>query len=306
MNWNRRDFFRASAIPAAGISVATATPSTLVAGMPCSGGSPAPAYAIGLSQVSLYQTIGSGKLDPLDYPQFAMDQFGIQRIDVCDRVMPAVNDRLPFLEKVRARSEQAGTDIFLLRVDSLRLVSDDPKDRIAEVNRFYQRVDQAAVVGARYLRIWLNVGSGSFGSQAVRAACGLKRLADYAATKQISIVVEPGIDLSRNGLWLARVMKDVDHPNCGSMPNFGKFGAYDQYAGTAALMASANVISAKSHAFDEEGLELQTDYPKQFQMMVDSGFDGIVLIEFEGKKSEVEGIKATQKLLQRLQETSAI
>jgi hypothetical protein len=37
--------------------------------------------------------------------------------------------------------------------------------------------------------------------------------------------------------------------------------------------------------------------------VVDSGFNGIVAIEYEGKKlAPVEGVKATQKLLQRFQD----
>ncbi len=139
-----------------------------------------------------------------------------------------------------------------------------------------------------------------------RAVDGLKRLADYAATNQVSVAVEPGAGASRNGLWLARVIEEVDHPNCGSLPDFGKLGKFDKYASTTALVPSASVIAAKSYAINEAGLELQSDYPRLFQMIVNAGFRGIVAIQYEGQQSEVEGVKATQKLLQRLQESFSV
>jgi len=141
--------------------------------------------------------------------------------------------------------------------------------------------------------------------QTSRAIEGLTRLADYAATKGVTIAVQQGVGISRNGLWLASVINEVDHPNCGSVPDFGKSGRSDNYADTAALMTSARVISAKSYVFDEEGLELKSDYPKLLRMSIEAGFRGTVMIEFEGKRSEVAGVKATQKLLQRLQESLA-
>lgn len=302
MNWSRRDFFRVSATPAAGLCLAAAPEHALADQAPSIDQR---IYTIGLSQYSLHRMFSTGKIDPLDYPQFAIDQFGIKEIDVFDRAMPPVNERLPFLEKVRSRSEQAGTNIFLMMVEPIRLVSDNPADRKEELNRFHRLVDQANVVGASFLRVFLDGGKGSLDRQTARSVDGLKRLADYAETKKVALAVEAGVGSCRNGLWLARVMKEVDHPFCGSMPDFGKFGGHDKYAGTAALMASANVISAKSHAFNEEGLELQSDYPKLFQVIVDAGFRGIVAIEYEGNQSEVEGVKATQKLLQRLQESLA-
>lgn len=78
-----------------------------------------PTYSIGLSQTSFRRKIRCGELDPLDFRAFAMDTFGISQIDIFDDAMPSVEHRLSFLEKMRARSEQAGTNIFMM-IDPVR------------------------------------------------------------------------------------------------------------------------------------------------------------------------------------------
>ena len=46
---------------------------------------------------------------------------------------------------------------------------------------------------------------------------------EFAEPHQIAVIVENHGGLSSNGEWLAGVMKLVDHPNCGTLPDFGNF-----------------------------------------------------------------------------------
>ena len=55
-------------------------------------------------------------------------------------------------------------------------------------------------------------------------------------------------------------------------------------------MPFAKGVSAKSHDFDAEGNETQTDYLKMMKIVLDAGYRGYVGIEYEGGKlSEPEG-----------------
>jgi sugar phosphate isomerase/epimerase len=61
------------------------------------------------------------------------------------------------------------------------------------------------------------------------------------------------------------------------------------------------VVSAKIHEFTKDGMSREFDYPRLMKSVVDSGFTGIVAIEYEGKElGAVEGVKAAQALLQKL------
>ncbi|MGH9800298.1 MAG: sugar phosphate isomerase/epimerase family protein, partial [Blastocatellia bacterium] len=131
-------------------------------------------------------------------------------------------------------------------------------------------------------------------------------LTEFGAQHKIAVIVENHGGLSSNGKWLAGVMKLVNHPNCGTLPDFGNFRLseteeYDRYQGVTEMMPYAKAVSAKTHDFDERGEEIQIDYHKMMKIVLDAGYRGFVGIEYEGEKmSEADGIKATKKLLERV------
>ncbi len=120
------------------------------------------------------------------------------------------------------------------------------------------------------------------------------------------MLVENHGGLSSNGAWLSEVIRAVDLPNCGTLPDFGNFQirkgkTYDRYKGVAELMPFAKAVSAKSHDFDDAGNETHTDYRRMMTIVLNAGYRGTVGIEYEGKRlSEREGILATKRLLERV------
>ena len=67
------------------------------------------------------------------------------------------------------------------------------------------------------------------------------------------------------------------------------------------LMPFARAVSAKSNDFDEAGNEVHTDYERMLDIVLDAGYEGYIGIEYEGSElPEVEGIRRTQALLQRV------
>jgi hypothetical protein len=68
-------------------------------------------------------------------------------------------------------------------------------------------------------------------------------------------------------------------------------------------MPFAKGVSAKSHAFDAEGNETQTDYRKMLKIVLDAGYHGYIGVEWEGgEPSEKEGILLTKRLLERVRD----
>ena len=100
-------------------------------------------------------------------------------------------------------------------------------------------------------------------------------------------------------------MKQVDLPNCGTLPDFGNFSLgggkwYDRYKGVEELMPFAKAVSAKSRQFDEAGNESQTDYPRMMKIVRAAKYGGWVGIEWEGgSPSEHEGILLTKRILEK-------
>jgi sugar phosphate isomerase/epimerase len=129
----------------------------------------------------------------------------------------------------------------------------------------------------------------------------LSKLADYAAAYNINIIVENHGGLSSDGKWLSEIMKTVNKPNCGTLPDLGNFYEYDRYQGVADLMPFAKGVSGKTYNFDSEGLETKVDYVKMMKIIADSGYSGYIDVEYEGSVlTEDEGIKASISLLKKV------
>ena len=120
------------------------------------------------------------------------------------------------------------------------------------------------------------------------------------------MIVENHGGYSSDGKWLSDVMKKVNNPFCGTLPDFGNFRIkageeYDKYKGVKELMPFAKGVSAKTHDFDDKGNETDIDYKKMLKIVKKAGYTGYIGIEFEGRNlSEDEGIKATKTLLERI------
>lgn len=250
------------------------------------------------------------------------DKFGMQP-----------KDRVYLLE-LKKRSDDLGMDNVLIMCDGVGKLGDSNKERRENaVEGHYAWVEAAKLIGCHSIRV--NASSDmklSPEDQAGLCADGLRSLCDFAKQHEIGVIVENHGGLSSDGAWLASVMEKVGRKNCGTLPDFGNFyivknrgndkkyqkakeafardGAYhenadgleyDRYQGIKDLMPYAKGVSAKSHDFDAKGEELHTDFHKAMKIVKDSGYRGYVGIEYEGKDlSEVDGIKATQVLLEKV------
>jgi sugar phosphate isomerase/epimerase len=179
----------------------------------------------------------------------------------------------------------------------------DDKARTQAIENHFPWVEAAKRLGCHSIRV--NAASkGSFEEQQKLAADGLARLSEFAGQLGMNVIVENHGGLSSNGEWLAGVMKLVNRPNCGTLPDFGNFHDYDRYRGVEELMPFAKGVSAKSHEFDDAGNEVRTDYDRMLRLVLAAGYRGWVGIEYEGTAlPEADGIRATKKLLERVRDS---
>jgi sugar phosphate isomerase/epimerase len=260
-------------------------------------------YEVGLSMYSLRQLFEArgGDLDALDYPQFAKNTFGITEIDVWNGGFPEDKREDPaYYRELKKRADKAGSNFFLLMAGA---VDSEHKDLKAQAADFNKQTDFAKILGAKYVRVFLKAPKKVERKESLKkAAAALRPIANYAKSKGLVIVIEPmPKQYSGDGVYLADLAKRMNHPALRLMPDFGKMRFDDPYAGTVAMMPYTDVVSAKSHEFDPDGGSREFDYQRLMKSIVDAGFTGIVAIEYEGKElGPVEGVKATQKLLKKL------
>lgn len=260
---------------------------------------------ISLAQWSLHRALFAKELDPLEFPAAAKREYGIDAVEYVNTFYKGKERDAAYIGELKKRCTELGVTSLLVMCDGIGALGDpDEGARRKAVEGHRPWLDMAKELGCHSVRV--NAESrGEREEQSRLAADGLRRLTELAAPMGLNVIVENHGGLSSDGAWLAATIRRVDHPNCGTLPDFGNFiiapgRVYDRYTGVAELMPYAKAVSAKSHDFDAEGNEIHTDYRRMLGIVHEAGYRGYVGIEYEGTKlSEPEGIRATKRLLER-------
>jgi sugar phosphate isomerase/epimerase len=303
----RRDF----------IETAMTTATALIAG---SAFQAKPSLQISLAEWSLHRGIQAGNIDHLDFPAIA-SQFNIGAVEYVNgcfgsykRDFKEAGKDQSYLRELLTRSNGAGITNHLIMVDDegpLALPSDS--ERLAAVENHKKWLDAAKFLGCKTVRVNLH-GTGETSAKKTASIDSLSRLGEFAGLMGLNVVVENHGSDSSKGWWLAEIMRQVNMPNVGTLPDFGNFcishpwgtteGAcddyYDRYKGIEEMLPFAKGVSAKSYDFDSNGEQPKIDYKRLLAIVKASGFAGYIGIEFEGaNQPETEGILKTRALLER-------
>src|SRR6056297_305444 len=247
-----------------------------------------------------------GDMDPLYFAKHSRELFGINAIEYVNTFyFDKANDQ-SYLNELKNVADNEGVRSVLIMCDAEGALGDpDEAARQQAVENHYKWIEMAKFLGCHSIRV--NAQSqGSYEEQSDRAADGLRRLSEYAASENINVIVENHGGLSSNGDWLTTTIEKVNLPNCGTLPDFGNFNispneTYDRYKGTRQLMKYAKGVSAKTNDFRENGEEENMDYLRLMRIVKDAGYTGYVGIEYEGENySEREGIILTKELLEKV------
>ena len=297
---NRRDFIKKSTSIAGGVTLSGISAISLSS---CEKTLP---FKISLAEWSLHRTIRANKIDHLDFVEIAKNKFDISAIEYVNVFFLNKADDRSYLEEMKLRADDLGVISLLIMCDAEGNLGDpDTKSRTKAIENHYKWVEAAKLLGCHSIRVNAR-SSGSYEEQIKLAVDGLRQLTNFGVDRNVNIIIENHGGLSSNGTWLAEVIRQVDHPHCGTLPDFGNFQVeqgqwYDRYQGVKELMPYAKAVSAKSNSFDSEGNETHTDYYKMMKIVLDAGYDDYVGIEYEGNElNEMDGIRATKKLLERV------
>lgn len=266
-------------------------------------------FEISLAQWSLHKTLFAKKLDNLDFPAKAKNEFGINVVEYVNTFFKDKAEDTNYLNELLKRSRDIGVKNHLIMIDGEGGLGDtDDKKRMKSVENHYKWIHAAKHLGCSTIRVNA-YGEGSREDVHQAAVDGLSKLGEYGSKEGINVIVENHGGYSSDGQWLSSVMKKVGKANVGTLPDFGNFclkrennkcvDEYDKYKGTEELMPFAKGVSAKSH-FDGAGNEEEIDYVKMLRIVRNAGFNGYIGIEYEGSAlSEDEGIRRTKALLQK-------
>jgi sugar phosphate isomerase/epimerase len=262
-------------------------------------------FEISLAQWSFYRSLFGGKFTNMDFPAKAKNEFGIDIVEYVSVFFNKKETDKAYLKELKQRTDDLGVRNHLIMVDGEGDLGDvSVTARQQAIENHYKWVAAAKFLGCKTIRVNA-AGKGSRQEVSDAVVDGLSRLTDFAKAQKINVIVENHGGYSSDGKWLADVMKKVNSPYCGTLPDFGNFKIspteeYDSYLGVKELMPYAKGVSAKTFNFNEKGEETKIDYQRMFDIIKKSGWTGIVGIEYEGDGPESEGIMLTKKLLEKV------
>ena len=315
----RRDFLKTSALASGAVLLGSACRESAEAGSAPTAS--ADLYHVSLAQWSLHKAIFGGDLDPLDFAVVARQEFGIGGIEYVNGLFTDRRTDAEYLQALQSRADGEGVQSLLIMCDGEgRLGDPDETARQTTIDNHRRWLDAAAFLGCHSIRV--NAASeGDWDTQRDLAADGLRRLTEIAAEQNLNVIVENHGGISSNGAWLAEVMETVDHPRCGTLPDFGNWnmgaeqGEYDPYQGLTNLMPFAKAVSFKTHrvAEDPSGPHFrfqgsnreygEIDFVRLMRITLDAGYRSWVGIEFEGSDvGEIEGIRRSKAILDHIHE----
>jgi sugar phosphate isomerase/epimerase len=251
-------------------------------------------YKISLAEWSLHRAIGKGTVTNLDFPRIAKKTYGLDAVEYVSTFFKGKSEDQAYLTKYGVKS-------LLIMVDGEGSLADTSLAmRTKAIENHYKWVKAAKFLGCHSIRVNA-AGRGTMGQMQTAAIDGLGRLAEYASGYGINVIVENHGGNSSIAKWLIEIMKTINKPNCGVLPDLGNFYEYDRYKGVTEMMPYAKGVSGKTYEFDADGNETKVDYVKMMKIISDSKYTGYIDVEYEGNTlSEDEGIKASIALLKKV------
>ncbi|MBT8261285.1 MAG: sugar phosphate isomerase/epimerase [Bacteroidia bacterium] len=270
---------------------------------------------LSLAQWSLHVRYEAQDANPFNFAKDAKE-LGFDTVEFVTQLYTKQIQELGFqavIDSLKNENERHGVSCNLIMVDDEGDLADpDEAARNIAVENHKKWVDAAVELGGHSIRV------NTFGSNdpevwSRTVVDGLKKLSEYAATKNISVLCENHGWLSSDADKLMAAIAEVNMPNCGTLPDFGNWCVKrakgerwgecveeypDYYKGIELMMPAAKAVSAKANRFDENGDETRIDYYKMLQIVKNAGYTGYIGIEFESEKiNEPTGIRATRDLI---------
>jgi len=269
-----------------------------------------PFFEISLAEWSLHKTLRAGKLTNMEFPAKTKNDFGINAVEYVNQFFMDKAKNQYYLQELKQRTVDLDVKNVLIMIDAEGpLGSTNDKERKTAVENHYKWVEAAKFLGCHSIRVNA-AGEGTAQDVSSAAVNGLSSLTEFADDYDIGIIVENHGGYSSNGKWLSNVIRQVNMPGCGTLPDFGNFcitrkdgictEEYDRYKGVEELMPFAKGVSAKSGKFDANGMEERIDYYRVMKTVKDAGYKGYIGIEYSGEIPEDQGIIATKKLLEKM------
>jgi sugar phosphate isomerase/epimerase len=266
-------------------------------------------FEISVAAWSLHKEILSGQLKAKEAFRVVREELDLGAFELVNTLLEVPTAR--YVASLRQESERHAVKVPLVMCDAEgELGHVDENERRRAVRNHLKWIYVAADLGCAAIRVnWGGASAGTEKDQRLqeelisRSAPSFRALVELAAREGVAVIVENHWGPSSHPEILVRLMRAVDSPHFGTLPDFGNFPAdVDRYEAVDKMMPWAKAVSAKCYDFGPDGGETRIDFERMLSICVDRhGYHGYIGVEFEGERlAERDGIRACRDLLLRL------
>jgi sugar phosphate isomerase/epimerase len=250
----------------------------------------------------------------LDLPKICREQFGITGLEFVNQFFE--NPTLSYLRNLKKQGEQNGVAFVRIMVDEEGpMAALDKAERHEAAVAHRKWIDIAHYLGCKDIRCNVYGGPGDWKQDrdfASRAAESFNNLLEYSQGSGLDLCIENHGGASSNADMLVSVMKAVNNPRLGTLPDFGNTNpGDDRYEVIRKLVPYAKGVSVKA-SWHTDDTHPGWDLEKLIRICQEAGFRGWWGIESgygsrrEGQVSpdelwdnELKGVRLTKGVIER-------
>jgi sugar phosphate isomerase/epimerase len=275
---------------------------------------------IGVSAYSFHVHLTSGRLT-LEEAVKAAAKLGFEGFEMLPRYFKSARGVAAEAAQLRKMLADSALETSCYTLSSELGLAEGPERRAA-IENVRREIDIAVVLGARVCRVEGTAGPGkgeevSFDEMLKRVVEGTKPLADYALKMGVKLGVENHGHYMGSFHRIAQLIKDVNSPAYGAVPDIGNFLLVDEDPASACreLARHAVHVHAKDFVrkppvpsmgkgwfistggFQHQGAVVgEGDVPVRecLKALRDRGYDGFLSVEHEAPEDPLEGLKRSR------------
>ena len=212
------------------------------------------------------------------------EKFNIRKIEPWSRLFASTDAK--HIAEFRAAVEAAGSAVVDIAVDGEHSqYSPDPEERNRALMVSKQWIDIGANLGSPSIRTHI-AGSKTSTPDVDVAAETLKRVADYAAKKNVVVHLENDNPVSEDPFFIVKIIDRVNSPWLRALPDFGNsLAAHDDdfnYRAMDAMFAHAyGICHVKGGEENDQGKMVRVDLARTFSILKKHDFKGYCSIEYD-------------------------
>jgi sugar phosphate isomerase/epimerase len=235
----------------------------------------------------------------LEFPAHIAATFNIHNIEPHSRHFTSLQpEYLESFQQVLQKTKVRVVNIAVSAVNSFYDADASAREKAVDYGKKW--VDVAMRIGSPGIRAHIATAKNSAPDQE-RAAESLRKVAEYAAAKNVVVTLENDDLVSEDAFFLIKVIEAVNHPYLRALPDFANSmlsgdADFNDRALEAMFQYAYNICHVKDGETNDDDKQFSVDLKKSFEILKASNYRGYCSMEFDAPG---EPYAPTSKLIEQ-------